>query len=313
MFYRRFRRWLAVLAMLTASSAAAQQAQTQVCATLSAQLAAIDRNFGGQNQALANQYQSQRAALQAVQGRVAQQGCNVLFRLFAPPHCGPILQQLDQLRASVNQLEAALRSGNAGGNAAQRNGLIRAMQMNGCSFQPQQPREATFRTLCVRTCDGYYFPISFATTREHFRDDLAACQAQCPGQEVDLYVHRNPGETIEAAENIDGTPYADLVNAFAFRQAYNSDCRCGAPTVQVAAAGGPFTPLPATATDRLADLRAAVPTPVPRPEPTEDPETLANRAGGLTLPYDPFAVAPGVELVVDGIRFVGPTYYYALR
>jgi hypothetical protein len=83
--------------------------------------------------------------------------------------------------------------------------------------------------------------------------------------------------------------------------------------VQVAANGGPFTPLPAAATDRLADLRAAVPTPAPRPEPTEDPETLANRAGGLTLPYDPFAVAPVVELVVDGIRFVGPTYYYALR
>ena len=27
----------------------------------------------------------------------------------------------------------------------------------------------TYRTMCVRLCDGYYFPISFTTTRERSR------------------------------------------------------------------------------------------------------------------------------------------------
>ncbi len=315
MIFSRHRRWLALLAVLTATSATAQ-AQTQICASLSAQLTALDRN---QNQGLANQYQRERAALQSIQGQVAQQGCNVLFRVFAPPHCGPMLNQLDRLRATVAQLEAALRAGNAGGNAAQRNAIYRSMQRNGCLGQtePQQPsRQATYRTLCVRTCDGYYFPISFSTTREHFRDDLAACQAQCPGQEVDLFVHRNPGETVEEAVDIDGAPYTQLVNAFAFQEAYNAACRCGTPLVttpgpEVAGMGGPFTPLPEAATDRLAALAVGVPLPVPRPEPTEDPETLANRAGGLTLPYDPFTDGPAVALEIDGIRIVGPAYYAA--
>ena len=26
----------------------------------------------------------------------------------------------------------------------------------------------TYRTVCVRSCDGYYFPISYATTAERF-------------------------------------------------------------------------------------------------------------------------------------------------
>ena len=33
----------------------------------------------------------------------------------------------------------------------------------------------TYRTLCVRTCDGYYFPISFKVTRAKFNTDSIAC------------------------------------------------------------------------------------------------------------------------------------------
>lgn len=52
---------------------------------------------------------------------------------------------------------------------------------------PDLTQSSTYRTLCVRTCDGYYFPISFATTPNRFQDDERACQRACPAAEVALY------------------------------------------------------------------------------------------------------------------------------
>src|ERR1700760_4832637 len=34
----------------------------------------------------------------------------------------------------------------------------------------------TYRTVCVRTCDGGYFPISFATVQSRFSDDERSCK-----------------------------------------------------------------------------------------------------------------------------------------
>ena len=52
-----------------------------------------------------------------------------------------------------------------------------------------------YRTLCVRTCDGYYFPISYSTNASHFADDEATCQKQCPATEAILFSHRNSART----------------------------------------------------------------------------------------------------------------------
>ena len=38
---------------------------------------------------------------------------------------------------------------------------------------------ATYRTLCVRLCDGYYFPVSFSTLPNHFQRDAELCQSRC--------------------------------------------------------------------------------------------------------------------------------------
>src|SRR5690606_29512315 len=35
-------------------------------------------------------------------------------------------------------------------------------------------RHGTYRTVCVRLCDGFFFPISFATTPDRFGADEAA-------------------------------------------------------------------------------------------------------------------------------------------
>jgi hypothetical protein len=84
----------------------------------------------------------------------------------------------------------------------------------------------TYRTVCVRICDGFYFPVSFATGEQGFGRDSAICRARCPGADTQLFVHRNPGETAENLVALDGTPYADLPNANRFRTTYVSDCGC---------------------------------------------------------------------------------------
>jgi hypothetical protein len=37
----------------------------------------------------------------------------------------------------------------------------------------------SYRTICVRMCDGYYFPISTSTSRRGFASDEARSQASC--------------------------------------------------------------------------------------------------------------------------------------
>jgi hypothetical protein len=87
--------------------------------------------------------------------------------------------------------------------------------------------EKTFRTVCVRLCDGYYWPISFATTEDNFERDEASCARSCDGP-VKLYTYRNPGAEIEDMEDLKGHPYKRLTTAFQFRTTYEPSCKCKA-------------------------------------------------------------------------------------
>jgi hypothetical protein len=85
--------------------------------------------------------------------------------------------------------------------------------------------EGTYRTLCVRLCDGFYFPISFATGRGKLKDDASRCERQCPARSR-LFVYRNPGQTLEEMVDLDGKPYTKLETAFRFQAEYVADCTC---------------------------------------------------------------------------------------
>jgi hypothetical protein len=76
----------------------------------------------------------------------------------------------------------------------------------------------TYRTMCVRTCDGFYFPISFATSPANFARDEQTCQAQCPGTKVELYYHV-PDQESEDMVSLAGVPYKNLSTAFLYRKA----------------------------------------------------------------------------------------------
>jgi len=85
---------------------------------------------------------------------------------------------------------------------------------------------ATYRTLCVRLCDGYYFPVSFATLPNHFPRDSEVCQSKCAAP-AELYYHQNPGGAVEQMLSVrDQKAYTSLKNAFRHRKEYVEGCSC---------------------------------------------------------------------------------------
>jgi hypothetical protein len=84
---------------------------------------------------------------------------------------------------------------------------------------------ASYRTMCVRLCDGYYFPISFSTLGSRFGEDENRCQEQCAAP-AQLFVYKNPGEDVEQMVSLAGEPYADLPNAWRNRKEYIKGCSC---------------------------------------------------------------------------------------
>jgi hypothetical protein len=92
--------------------------------------------------------------------------------------------------------------------------------------EENRSREAgTYRTMCVRLCDGYYFPISFSATRDRFGRDAKTCESSCGGQ-ARLFVYRNPGADVEDMVDLRGQPYRKLNTAFLYRTEYVPACRC---------------------------------------------------------------------------------------
>ena len=75
---------------------------------------------------------------------------------------------------------------------------------------------------CVRTCDGYYFPLikSSHATRQQ------SCEFACPSAPMAIY----DGGSIETARNYKGERYTALPTAFAFRDKTTEKCSCNEPT-----------------------------------------------------------------------------------
>ena len=242
-----------------------------MCPRLEAQLAMIDR--GGGDPAKDEQirrYQDsatrQQAELDRVTVQAKRMGCDSsgFFSLFNGQNaqCGPVNNQIQQMRANLDQITTnleRLRSGGLGGSEreSQRHSVLLALAQNSCGPQyaaalqqqggpgnfltnlfgggnqnatPIDPglQSGTYRTVCVRTCDGGYFPISFATVPGRFPDDEKSCKALCPATEANLYAYRNPGEDMNQAVSVSGQPYTALPNAFHFRQEFNPSCSCKA-------------------------------------------------------------------------------------
>jgi hypothetical protein len=140
--------------------------------------------------------------------------------------------------------------------------------------------DATYRTICVRTCDGYFFPISWSTKRDGFEADAAMCRKTCPGAATEIYVHA-PGTGSDTAQSLAGTSYRDLPTAYHYRTLHPAGCSCEA---------GPAmsTPTEAAAAPTVEDWQipdadaSTVPTGEPEATGATDPEVRTDLR--LTLP-----------------------------
>ena len=174
------------------------------------------------------------------------------FSIFtqAPPQCSGLNRQIDLQRNNLERMQNSLEhlQGGTTERAAQRQSLLIALGDSGCGPQyrsaaqagqqrgffdrlfggnglfssPSGPMGDTFRTVCVRSCDGYYFPISYSTSQDHFREDEQSCQRMCPAAEVSLYTYHNPGEEVAQAVSLNGRIYTELPTAFQYRKALSS-------------------------------------------------------------------------------------------
>src|SRR5215475_2540486 len=93
------------------------------------------------------------------------------------------------------------------------------------AFAENDGRPATFRTVCVRLCDGYFFPISFAVGADRLEHDARVCEGRC-GALGRLFVHQNPGGSTDDLHDLSGRPYRQLRTAFLYRSEYIANCSC---------------------------------------------------------------------------------------
>src|SRR6516165_7914439 len=232
-----------VAASLTFGAAHAQSSNP-ICPRLEAQLASLDR--GNTDPARVEQ-------IRRTEDMVNRQQYEVDRMVTQSRQIGQQRNALERMRNDLERL-----NGGTAERAAQRRGLLIALGDNGCGPQyraaalagqqggfwdrlfgdngggsvvstPLGPMGGTFRTVCVRTWEGFYFPISYSTSPDRFSDDEMACQRMCPASEVSLYTYHNPGEEMAQAASLNGRPYSELPTAFQYRKSMSPECSCRRP------------------------------------------------------------------------------------
>lgn len=290
---------LCLLVALMLSRIDAASAQPSACAYWQQQYAAAV--------ATSSQRQSPQRIKNEIAGlqQAAQQGrCNRLI-LFGPPRspqCPAIMQRL-------NQLQGQLARG-GGGPRQNPESIRRLLEENGCEAPRTQrslqggnaTRSAAGRTLCVRLCDGYYFPIANRSSRDRIKTDAETCQSMHAAEgQAELFVEPRLGD-VAASASADGKRYGDLEHAFRFQNAYIPACHA-----QLKAGMAALNARYRDAVNSLPAADQADAYPMPRLRPLalgEDPETVANRRGSFSPTEFNRVVSRG-----QPIRQVGAEYY----
>jgi len=309
-----------------ASALAGGEAMAQTCRDLSAEMSRLQGGRGLSSEAAKfdRAVREQSRVLAKTQGQARRASCSgrgfLFFKRTPAQQCRTLVPKIKKMKANLSALkrkrDAAKRSGSGGGaNRAQLLRVRELMRQKRCGIAGRfawlrgedflvgdvVPNSGRYRTLCVRACDGYYFPISFSTSRRKFSSDEATCENICPGAQVNLFYHNSSGES-ESMISLAGESYADQPNAFRYRKTYDKTCSCRiGPALR-------YTDNTASSS-RPAVRQTRIPVPVSRPGPGADPETIINRFGGFV----PRAVAANNTLSFQPghVRIVGPAFWGA--
>ncbi len=83
------------------------------------------------------------------------------------------------------------------------------------------------KAVCVRTCDGGFFPIDTRKAPGGLVSLNDVCKALCPNAEAALYTYP-AGRDVSSAVSENGIPYTQLPNAFRFQKVRDPSCGCKA-------------------------------------------------------------------------------------
>jgi hypothetical protein len=244
-------------------SNSAVQAQNADCLRLKAALTApVSVDAGAANAA-----RKARGELDQLSAYAHSIGCdNQQFLFFGkapPPQCGGVKAHMAALRAQADAAQAR-----ASGDNPQRRALV-ARYNAVCRENAAPPRERGLletifgglggeaprdqeeapsanvveeggpdddrirgggsQAVCVRSCDGGFFPLTFSAHSASSDQLLELCRALCPNAEVQLF-SRAPGRDISTAVSADGaTAYSDLPNALKYTKTFDPNCGCKPP------------------------------------------------------------------------------------
>ena len=88
--------------------------------------------------------------------------------------------------------------------------------------------EMPLQVMCVRSCDGFYFPIRQNGRRETLPADAMKCSNACGGRASIFYFPTGSGGP-DTMIDLAGRRYRDLPNAFLFRSRRFPACSCRPP------------------------------------------------------------------------------------
>jgi len=168
------------------------------------------------------------------------------------PQCKDLARQVDVSQRRLTDLEARRQDIVGSSGRSYQDDIIRELARNNCganyvdmarrrndgmwqdeessggnTWSPSASNGAqTYRTVCVRLCDGFYFPVSFSTLPSHFAQDAEACSSKCAAP-TELYYYPNPGGSVDQSVALKTQEaYTKLKFAFRYRKEYVSGCSC---------------------------------------------------------------------------------------
>ncbi len=222
-----------------------------------------DASRSGQGSQFQAAAERQRSEIERTAAYAQQLGCdNKKFLFFGsdpPAQCGQIHAQIGRMRANLEDLQARAGGGSGGRGellarynaqcAGQPNrppGLVEALfgqpKPGDLEEQPLSPDDEAARPMekstapvgearaggkavCVRSCDGAFFPVSYSASSGRLDSLADLCRALCPNAEVTLYTYPTSGD-IEQAVSINGARYMDSPTALRYRKTFDSSCSC---------------------------------------------------------------------------------------
>lgn len=309
--------WIAVFATAAVLLAAAPaNAASRLCRQLETALS--QSGGGGMARAYDKAIAAQTAAIATTRARLAASACSPSF--FGQSGCNRLQATLRDMRQNLLSLRRTRSGLGASGDGAEGSRLLASLEANGCRAEgspkpvpvradvadsqnpaamPQssrRPRRLNGQPFCVRTCDGYFFPMTRTTAPV---EDQTVCEAACPGTPMEVF-YRSRG--VDAGGMISGRnnlAYSKLETANLFRDAGKPrplSCGCNmAKSYQVMSK--PQQPVSAEPSNGV------IGTEVPEEGTDSKPEQAG--AAGMKLPL-PSGLP---ETAADRkVRVVGPTF-----